>query len=388
MIELINDIRNTGYIENPKIGSYFHNKHPQLFNQIIKVTKDIENTYVINTTLRARVIFLINYNNDINNLKNGDKWMSFDRKKDDFIKKSTNSAKKGWNNKKNILKVTKVLSIEETISELRKLNNCDIYGKSKNRILMKKNQSLFKSIYLYSDSLKNLNKLSKKFPARILFIRDYEGNIENLKCPICSKEYCLYSEEKKMFNNTCKKCYLEVVPKYPQKNWFKLIYGNEWEIKYKQDRKKISDIKVNSEKWFIEKYGSDVWKEKRIEYIKSQTERISKLKENGVSKISQDLFWDLYQHIPNKDECYFSDLNKEVLLRDNDVIYFPYFVYKNKIIEYDGKYWHNEEKDKIRNEFYIKLGYDIYTVNSDEYHRGNKSKEIINKCLNFLLNED
>ena len=111
----------------------------------------------------------------------------------------------------------------------------------------------------------------------------------------------------------------------------------------------------------------------RIKYLKTQTERISKLKENGVSKISQELFWKVYEHLPDKCDCYFSELNKEILLREDEKIYFPDFVYKNKIIEYDGKYWHDEEKDVIRNNFYSKLGYKLLIVRSDEFNRDKKS---------------
>jgi len=388
MEELISEIKKTGYLENPKIGSYFHSKFPQLFNQIITETRDIENTYRINTTLRARVIFLIKYNKNLTLLKNGNKWKGFDRNIDDFIAKSTNSAKKGWENKKNIIESVDILSKKDTIKKLNTLSNDEIFGKSKNRIMIKDHPKLYKSIYTYSSQLNNLNKISKKFPSRILFIRDFDGDINNLLCPICGIQYCLYSEEKKYFNSVCKKCYYKKIPKYPQKNWFKVTYGDNWEYEYKKDRKKISEIRVNSESWFIKTYGKETGIKKRIEYLINQEQRISQLKDNGVSKISQELFWEIYKRLSIKSDCYFSELNKEVLLRDGDKIYFPDFVYKNKIIEYDGKYWHNEESDKVRNNFYFNMGYDLFIVNSDEYRRNKKSEDIINKCVSFLTNEE
>lgn len=388
MEDLINKIKNTGYLENPKIGCYFHSKYPHLYRQILNETKSLEGTYKINTTLRARVIFILNYNKNLTLLKNGDKWKGFNRDIDDFIAKSTNSAKKGWDNSKSILKSTDVMSKKETIKKLKSFNDNDIFGKSKNRILIKNNPKLYKSIYIHSSQIDILNRSSKKFPSRILFIRDFDGDINKLLCPVCNNEYCLYNEQKKHFNSVCKKCYYKKIPKYPQKSWFKFTYGKNWEYEYEKDRKKISEMRVNSENWFIDKYGNEIGREKRIEYLKNQEKRISKLKNNGVSKISQDLFWKIYKKINNKEGCYFSELNKEILLRNNDKIYFPDFVYGNKIIEYDGKYWHNEESDIDRNNFYINMGYDVLIISSDEYNRNKKSEDIVNKCVRFLNNED
>lgn len=388
MEDLINKIKETGYIENPKMGSYFHNKYPQLFRQIFNETKDLEDTYKVNTTLRARVIFLIKYKKNITQIINGHKWKSFDRNLDDFISRSTNSAKKGWDDSKSIMESTEVITKKETIEKLKTLTNDDIFGKSKNRVIMKHYPKLYKSIYTYSSQLNTLNSLSKKFPSRVIFIRDFHGEINNLLCPICNVNYCLYSEEKKYFNSTCKKCYLNKTPKYPQKSWFKVTYGENWKSEYEKDRKKISEMRVNSEGWFIKTYGNKLGLKKRIEYLISQENRISKLKNNGVSKISQELFWKIYKRLDTVNDCYFSELNKEVLLRNDDNIYFPDFVYKNKIIEYDGKYWHNEDSDKLRNEFYTNMGYEVFIVNSDEYNRNKKSEDIIDKCVKFLTNED
>jgi very-short-patch-repair endonuclease len=60
------------------------------------------------------------------------------------------------------------------------------------------------------------------------------------------------------------------------------------------------------------------------------------------------------------------------------------FKYKNKIIEYNGNYWHNASKDNIRYSILKKMGYDMLIITSDEYNRNKKPKEIIDKCLKFL----
>jgi len=60
------------------------------------------------------------------------------------------------------------------------------------------------------------------------------------------------------------------------------------------------------------------------------------------------------------------------------------FKYGNKIIEYNGQYWHNSEKDNIRYDILKRMCYDVLVITSDEYNKNKKPKEIINKCLNFL----
>lgn len=388
MEEIIKDLELTGYITNKKIGNFFHIKYSELYKKIFNITKDIESTYVVNTTLRARVIFLLKYNCNTNLLKYEDKWLTFDRKKDDFIKKSLNSAKKGWDNKIKLLEDINILSLNDTINKLKQLDHDNIFGKGKNRILLSKDPILYKSIEEYSKDLTQLNKPSNKFPSKILFIKDYNGKIENLVCPVCKNNYCLYSETKKLFNDTCKTCYHSSVAKYPQKSWFIKKYGNEWLKYYNEDRERIKSIQVNSESWFTTKYGLTKGKELRKKYIEDRIENIINLSNNRVSNISQELFWSIYNQLPSKINCYFHELNKEIFIKKDDTIYFPDFIYNNKIIEYDGLYWHNEEKDKKRNKFYEKMGYKLFIVNSNEFNRNKKDEKIITKCLKFLLDEE
>lgn len=387
MEELIKKIIDTGYIADKKIGMYFHIKYPDLFKQIYEATKSIETTYRVNKTLRSRVIFLLKYKNNLDSIKNGKKWMTFDRKIDDFICKSLNSAKTGWDKKTININQVKILSIDETIKKLKSLKEDDIYGKSTNRKMMVNDPILFKSIYHYSSELELLNKPTKTFPARIQFIRYLKSDIKKLKCGECKNNYCMFNSEKKQFNILCRNCFFKRAHRYPQKEWFKEKYGKDWKIEYKKDRDKIKDIKVNSEKWFAQKYGDNAVS-MRNKYISSQIERIINIKTKRVSKISQELFWTIYNNLEQKDNCFFSELNKEIFINANGQIYFPDFVYKNKIIEYDGKYWHNNIKDEKRNYFYDKLNYRLLIINSEEYNRKKKPKEVIEKCLKFLLDEN
>jgi hypothetical protein len=251
-----------------------------------------------------------------------------------------------------------------------------------------KRQVLYKSLEYHSSCLNDLNRSTKKFPSRIIFLRDLNGCVENLKCPLCENNNRLYNEEKKQFNATCKKCYMSEVPKYPQKEWFIKKYGIDWEKFYINDRNNIKSIKVNSSKWFINKYGKEIGIAKHSEYIDKKINNILNLKDKKVSKISQELFWEIYKNLDDKKMCYFYELNKEILLREGNQIFFPDFVYKNKIIEYDGIFWHDKTKDKIRNKFYNEQGYKVLVVTSDEFNKNKKDTKIIKKCLTFLKNEN
>lgn len=55
--------------------------------------------------------------------------------------------------------------------------------------------------------------------------------------------------------------------------------------------------------------------------------------------------------------------------------YFPDFVIDNTIIEIDGLYWHNAEKDAEKNNFFESLGYKVIRINTKE-HIQNRLLEI------------
>ena len=136
--------------------------------------------------------------------------------------------------------------------------------------------------------------------------------------------------------------------------------------------------KVNIKHLFYERY-------------EKQLETLNKLKLNKYSKISQTLFWEIEKRINYADgDLYFYELNNEYFLKiDNKFNYksniiFLDFKYQNKIIEYNGNYWHNHENDKIRYEILKKMGYDVLVITSDEYNRNKKTESTINKCIKFL----
>jgi very-short-patch-repair endonuclease len=72
---------------------------------------------------------------------------------------------------------------------------------------------------------------------------------------------------------------------------------------------------------------------------------------------------------------------------NNSCASFRNFTFKKKIIEYDGKYWHNDINDEIRNNLYSSVGYDYITINEDIFNRNNLNPSVIETCVNFLRNE-
>ena len=117
---------------------------------------------------------------------------------------------------------------------------------------------------------------------------------------------------------------------------------------------------------------------------------LSELKANKYSKISQDLFWKIYNKLDNNDGVYFHDLNQEYVMRipdkyqhKNTVMMFD-FKQNMKIIEYNGNYWHSKPDDEIRYSILRDIGYDVLIINSDEYNRNRKPQNIIKKCVKFL----
>jgi very-short-patch-repair endonuclease len=165
----------------------------------------------------------------------------------------------------------------------------------------------------------------------------------------------------------------------------------------------------------IEKYGEEAGKEifenrqsKWQSTLNSKPEdeikRINAAKMmngKGYSKISQDLFNQIYDKIKDDfKEIYFAEVNgKELSTRYNEFMafnpktrkkYFLDFYIKdnNKIIEFDGDYWHgekrgNQQRDINREDDLKSLGFtNILRIKERDYKK-NPSNEI-NKCLEYI----
>jgi very-short-patch-repair endonuclease len=387
--ELKEKILSTGYSTNKKIGMYFHTKYPELYRELIDKTKDLDETFWSNKYFRARFVFLIKYNLDINKIKCENGFYTFDRLSDDFVNRTGNYTSRGWEKTKSKIP-SEIYDIYKTIFILKNNNFYKNYfGKSKNRRLINDDPILYGSIYYHTNFMNSFNKNSNKLTSRIVFLVNYDGDINKLKCQTCQLNFTSFNHTTKDFNKICKSCFKKS-SHYPTKEYFKNKYGDQWEQYYNQNRELISSYKVNSMSWFIKRYGETEGKQKYEKYLEERIKVLDKLKSKKISKISQKLFWLIYENLTDneKTNCFFKELNKEKLIKiDNSKYYFADFVMNNKIIEYDGSYWHNETDDNIRNSSYNKIGFDVLSINENEFNRNKKNSEIIDKCLKFLRDE-
>lgn len=387
--ELKEKLLSTGYLTNKKIGMYFHTKYPDLYQELISLTKDLDNTYWSNKYFRARFIFLIKYDLDINKIKCEDGFYTFDRLSDDFVNRTGNYVARGWEKIKKTIP-SEIYDLGRTITILKKNDFYKNYfGISKNRNLINDEPILYNSIYHHTNFMDNFNKNNNKLSSRIVFLVRYDGDVDKLKCCDCQINFTSYNYEKRDFNKICKSCFKKS-NHYPTKEYFKSKYGNEWENFYTKNRELISSYKVNSLSWFISRYGETEGNHKYEKYLEERIKVLDNLKDRKISKISQDLFWMIYENLTEdeKNNCFFKELNKEKMIKTcKSTYYFADFVMNNKIIEYDGLYWHNEKKDNVRNQLYNKNGFDVLSINDKEFNRYKKKSETIDKCLKFLRNE-
>jgi very-short-patch-repair endonuclease len=350
----------TGYLEDPKIGMNFIRKFPELYNEIMVITKSLDNSYVVNQYLRARVIFLFKHNLDINKIKRNNKWLTFDRKCDDFIDKTGDYVKRGWDK----IKLNLPFEFFDKEQTIKLLKEDDLYlkyfGKSKNRTLLKENPKLYNSIFKHTRFMDDWNHNNNKLSSRILSLINYDGNCDNLKCKKCDVNFTSFNYKIFDFNKICNICFNHEnnQNKYPKKGWFKIKYNDKWE--------EMCEL-------FIIKNAK-------------------KFENKSYSSISQKIFWGVYEQlsIAQKEKCYFKELNNEFFLNTKSGFYFVDFKCENKIIEFDGVYWHRNtiEKDTIRNESYEKLGYKVLIINENDLTKNKINNELINKCLEFIKDEN
>ena len=172
---------------------------------------------------------------------------------------------------------------------------------------------------------------------------------------------------------------------------------------YKEAKNKVSE----SQKTFsldicIEKYGEE---EGRNRWLERQEKWHSNYKKSNFSKVSQELFWEIYNKLSDEYKCendiYFATLgdgglldesgsnNEYRLMLEESFILPDFFVKnKNKIIEFDGTYYHrdnveNKKREKLRDESIINSGYEVLHIKESDYK--NKKEYVINVCIDFLL---
>jgi hypothetical protein len=178
--------------------------------------------------------------------------------------------------------------------------------------------------------------------------------------------------------------------------WLKKGYNEEEASKKLSERQSTFSLKKCIEK-YGEEYGLIKFKERQHKWLKNY-------KKNNFSKISQELFWGMLEKEPNLVDrnIYFatykngvkddSGKNNEYRLELLDSIILPDFFDKisNKIIEFDGTYYHRKTPENLlreekRDKMIFNSNYKIYHVSETDYK--NDKQGIIIKCINFLKYE-
>lgn len=200
-----------------------------------------------------------------------------------------------------------------------------------------------------------------------------------------------------------------------KKLWYAMSYdermmkahGSKEAIAIMEEKKKNKMKGSYSLPWFKEKYGDEegsLLYEKRCARIKETSffKTYNKTNKNNYSKISQKLFFEIYEKIKDKfAKIYFAELNHEHAAMTG-ASNFDFVVLDNKrIIEYHGEMFHPKEgdldwvnpykvtyeeqiaKDNLKKEKAEANGFKILYV----WHNDFKSNPslVINSCLDFLL---
>lgn len=146
---------------------------------------------------------------------------------------------------------------------------------------------------------------------------------------------------------------------------------------------------INSKEYYIDIYGAE-------EGIIKYQEKIKKCIAHNIdapnySKISQELFWSVYEKLSDnqKELSWFAELNQEFIFyvhRDNVKIIMTDFRLCDRIIEFDGDYWHSLErvkiKDKIKRKILSEMGCNILVIKESDYK--NNKEQIVKKCIKYL----
>lgn len=302
-------------------------------------------------------------------------------------------------------------SKEETINLCKSLGE-EYFGSGGYRKLIKNDKKLYFSILEYSKEMENV-KYGSGFVPRVRFLL---GEFKRIQCPYCGN-YLKYDCGLSKIMYICHKCKL---PKVRSEEYCLLNDLNYEEEKKriseiaKKSRKKIKGPNINSKEFYIKKYGESEGIKKYISHSKNVT-----LSNHKYSKESKEFFDTLVSKTNlDRELCFYAETEKRFeLSKDeqkilNRTCIYPDFLVGNKIIEYNGSYWHRNEQriqDFNRKLFFENLGYDVLTVwnkTEGELDRAIKfinsgrykvltsdgysdfdgiSKKIVNKTLNIVL---
>jgi hypothetical protein len=226
----------------------------------------------------------------------------------------------------------------------------------------------------------------------------YDFDVEAL-----NKEWESHREERQVKRiNSLKKC-ADKIRGVPLKNRMSVD-------QYKNFRKNMKG--VFSKEWYVNKFGDTkgiIEYEKRSKNLSKKTHWIKFNKENkqNWSKISQELFWKIYESIQfNFKNIYFGELNHEYSCAIHNCN-FDFVVKDNKkIIEFNGDKFHANPKlykntdiplkfigrtsqdiwkfDELKIENVKSKGYDLKIVWESDYIEN--KEQVLKDCINFIMN--
>jgi hypothetical protein len=232
---------------------------------------------------------------------------------------------------------------------------------------------------------KKRNKQSFRFSLDY-YIKNFGNEVGSLKW----KEYCKNMDKNSLFY---------FIKKYGKEKGKELYLKSCSRMSY-----------FNSIEYYKKKYGEVLGNDKYINKQEKTIQSLKKLLKLGYSKISQELFWDIYESIPKevKENCKFAELNREEMFYFNDSdfkVISVDFKLGNKIIEFYGDFWHANsnkydddyifknkrsestarqirERDEKRIRQLETCGYEVLIIWESEYKK--RKNQIKQECLNFL----
>ena len=238
------------------------------------------------------------------------------------------------------------------------------------RTLIKQDKKMYHSIMWYSQEINDCINVS--FRAHVYFL---QGKISEYKCPKCNKPY--------KWDN------YEFVFKMPKSDphykydrslqHYITVYGEtKGKQKYNAYLKSLQESGkkhrgTNTKEYYIKKYGEV---EGKIRFNENISKRLL-ASTKSYSKISQKFFDELVQICKlDKSKCFYATNNgeksitvpKEFECRLQQGSIRPDFTISNKIIEFNGIYWHRNsfEKDYLKKRAFESLGYSVLTIWEDE----------------------
>lgn len=132
-------------------------------------------------------------------------------------------------------------------------------------------------------------------------------------------------------------------------------------------------------------------------YGYSETPMCRRCCHTQVSKISQQMFWEVYNQLTPQEQakCFFGELNHERAIRTDNAdgklelinkhSYRLDFTLDHKCVEFDGYYWHRNSKKKDEaQDLYLKEEHGINTLRVCEMDYRNYPEETVQRVIDYL----